>query len=102
MKEKTMNRMTASAIYVALTASPGLFAHAQPVSMPDAKSHQMQRAVEPLMRCTHRDVGSRALQPCSVRQADEAVHLGSDITRQDFDCVLSGVCGMADRARVNG
>jgi hypothetical protein len=102
MKEKTMNRMTATAIYMALTAWPGLFAHAQPASTLDAKPYQTHRAGEPVIRCTHHDAGSRALQPCRVRQADEAMHLGSDVTRQEFECVLSAVCGVMERGRVNG
>lgn len=97
-----MNRMTAIAIYIALTASPGMFAHAQPASTPDAKPFQTQRAGEPVIRCTNHDAGSRALQPCKAGRPDEATRLGSDVTRQEFECVLSGVCGVTDRARVNG
>ena len=96
-----MNRITAIVIYLALTASPGMLAHAQPASTQDAQPQQTRRNAEPLMRCTHHDAGSRTLQPCGVRQGNEVMHLGSDVTRQEIDCVLSGVCGMADRARAN-
>ena len=97
-----MNKMTAIAVYIALTASPGMFAHAQPASTQDIKPHQTQRAAEPVIRCTHQDDGARALQPCGVRQTNEALRLGANVTRQEFECVLSGVCGSAERARVNG
>ncbi len=97
-----MNRMTAIAIYIALTAAPGMFAHAQPASTPDATPQQSQRAGEHVIRCTHHDGGTRALQPCRVRQTNDALRLGSNVTRQELECVLSGVCGTADRARVSG
>ncbi len=97
-----MNRMTAIAIVMALTVWPGLFAHAQPASTLDARPHQMHRAGKPVIHCAHNDAGPRAPQPCKVRQAGEAVRLGSDVTRQQFDCILSGVCGGGERGRVNG
>jgi hypothetical protein len=97
-----MNRMTAIAIFIALTSSTGMTAHAQPASAPDAGANQTQRAAEPVIRCTHHDAGSRAAQPCGVRQAGDAMRLGADVTRQEFECMLSGACGVADRARVNG
>ena len=76
-----MNKMTAIAIYIALTASPGMFAHAQPASTQDIKPHQTQRAAEPVIRCTHNDAGSHALQPCRVHQSDEGLRLGSSVTQ---------------------
>ena len=97
-----MNRMTAIAIYIALTAYPGMFAHAQAISALGAKPYQTQSAGESVIRCTHNDRGSHAPQPCSARQAEEATRLGSDVTRQEIECVLSGVCGMTERGRVNG
>jgi hypothetical protein len=97
-----MNRLTATAVNVVLIAWPGMFAQAQPALTLDVKPYQTQRAAEPVTRCTHNDSGSRALQPCRVRQADEAMRLGSDVTRQEIDCVLSGACGVAERGRVNG
>jgi hypothetical protein len=97
-----MNRMTAIAVYVALTACPGMFAHAQATSTLYAKPDQTQRAGESVIRCAHNDRGSHALQPCSARQSEEATRLGSDVTRQEIECVLSGVCGVAERGRVNG
>jgi hypothetical protein len=63
---------------------------------------QMQRAAQPVIRCTHQDNGSPSLQPCRVRPAAEATHLGHDVTRPELECVLSGVCGVVDRIRVNG
>jgi hypothetical protein len=102
MKEKAMNRVTAIAIYMALTASPGMFAHAQPAATPDVKSHPTQPAGESVIRCTHQDGGARAVQPCSVRKVYEAIRLGSNVTRQEIECRLSGNCGVDDRARVNG
>ena len=96
-----MNRITAIAMYMTLIAVTGMSAHAQPASAPDVKTYQTQR-VQPVIRCTHLDSGSHALQPCRVRQATQATHLGNAMTRQEFECVLSGVCGVTDRTRVNG
>ena len=94
--------MTAIAIYVVLTAPTGMSAPAQAASTPDARASQTQRPAEPVIRCTQRDALSRATQPCGARQADDAMRIGADITRQEFECMLSGVCGIADRARVPG
>lgn len=95
-----MIRMTAIAIYLALAAWPGMSAHAQPASTTDAKPQQTQRAGEVVIRCAHQEGAVRGLQPCRVRQADEAMHLGSDVTRQEFECVMSGLCSVTDRGRV--
>ena len=97
-----MNRMTAIAVYIALTAWTGTIAHAQPASTPDAGANQTQRAAESAIRCAHHDAGARAVWPCGIRKADEAMRLGSDVTRQEFECVLSGKCGGVDRGRVTG
>jgi hypothetical protein len=102
MKERAMNRITAIAIYIALTAAPGMLAYGQPYAAPDAKSQQSQRAGEPVIRCTHQEGDSRGVQPCRVRQADEVLRIGSNVSRQEFECRLSGNCGVDDRARVNG
>lgn len=97
-----MNRITAIAVYMALTAAPGMSAYGQPVSASEAKSQQTQGTAEPVIRCTHREGDTRGLQPCRGRQADEALRIGSNISRQEFECRLSGNCGVDDRARVNG
>jgi hypothetical protein len=102
MKENAMNRITAIAVYIALTAAPGMSAYGQPASAPEAKSQQTQRAAEPVIRCTHREGDTRGVQPCRTRQADEALRIGSNVSRQEFECRLSGNCGVDDRARVNG
>ena len=94
-----MNRITAIALYMTLTAVTGMSAHAQPASSPGAKTYQTQR-VQPVIRCAHLDSGSQALQPCRARRATEATHLGHAMTRQEFECVLSGVCGVTDRTQV--
>ena len=95
-----MNRMTAIAIYLALTASTGVSVHVQAASTADTGARQTQRAAESVIRCTQRDDVSRAAQPCGVRQAGDAVRLGADVTRQEFDCILSGNCGVPDRGRL--
>ena len=97
-----MNRISAIAVYMSLTAAPGMSAYGQPVSASEAKSQQTQGAAEPVIRCTHREGDTRGLQPCRGRQADEALRIGSNISRQEFECRLSGNCGVDDRARVNG
>ena len=96
-----MNRITAIAIYAALTVWPGVFAHAQPVLTPDAKPYQTHRAGEPVICCTHHDAGSRAEQAYSVPQPDGGMHLGSVVTRLEIECVLSGKCDAAERRRVS-
>ena len=97
-----MNRITAIALCVTLLAIPGMSAKAQPTAALDTKAHEIRRVTYPVIRCTRQDNGSPGLQPCHGRKADEALRIGSNVTRQDFDCVLSGVCGVDDRARVNG
>ncbi len=97
-----MKRMTAIAIYIVLAAAPGMFAHAQAAATPDVRPQHSQREDDPVIRCTHQDGGARALQPCRVRKADESIRVGSNVTRQEIECVLSGVCGADNRSRVNG
>ena len=97
-----MNKTTAACLYIALLAWPGVFAHALPASSLDARSYQSKPAVEPIIRCSHRDSGPRVLLPCGARQVDETIHLGSDFTRQQLECALSGNCGAAERGRVSG
>lgn len=96
-----MNRKTTAALLVALIAWPGLFAHAQPASTQGVKPYQTQPAAEPVVRCTVNDAGLHVLPPCGARQAGEAMRLGADVSRQEIDCVLSGVCAVAERARIN-
>lgn len=97
-----MNRITAIAVYIALTTAPGMSAYGQPVSASEAKSHQTQGTAEPVIRCTHREGDTRGVQPCRGRQTDETLRIGSNVSRQEFECRLSGNCGVDDRARVNG
>ena len=75
-----MNRMTVTAIYMVLMTWPGLFAHAQPVSTPAA---QFQSGA-------------------GQAHTNEAIRLGSNVSRQEFECVLSGVCPVGEGTRVNG
>jgi len=97
-----MNRITAITIYIALTAAPGMFAQAQPASTRDAIPEQTQRAGERVIRCTYQEEGGvRGLLPCGVRQTDGALRIGSNVSREEFECRLSGNCGVDDRARVN-
>ncbi len=97
-----MNRITAIAIYMTLAATPAISAQAQPASAAGAQPFQTQRAAQPAIRCTQGDSGTRALQPCRVRPAVEATHLSHDVSHPEFECMLSGVCGVVDRSRVNG
>ena len=61
-----------------------------------------QSTADPVILCAQSDAVSRAAQPCGVRRADDAMRLGADVTRQEFEFMLSGVCSVADCARVNG
>jgi len=80
-----------------------MLAQAQPASTPDARSQQLPSTGEPVIRCTElADGGVRGLQPCGVPQAAEALRIGSNVSRQEFECRLSGNCSVDDRARVNG
>ena len=106
-----MCKTTAACLYIALMAGPGVFAHAQPASTVDAGIYQSKLIVrptaepigKPIARCSHRDSGPRALLPCRPRQADEIhIHVGSDFTRQQVECVLSSNCGATERGRVSG
>jgi hypothetical protein len=102
MKENAMNRIAAIALYTALTAAPGMSAYGQPASAPEAKSQQTQRAAEQVIHCSNREGDGRDVQPCRARQADEVLRIGTNVSRQEIECRLSGNCGVDDRARVNG
>ena len=97
-----MNRITAIAVYMALTAAPGMSAYGQPTSASEVNSRQTQGTAEPVIRCTHREGDTRGLQPCRGRRADGALRIGSNVSRQELECRLSGNCGVDDRARLNG
>ena len=97
-----MNKMTISAILLALTAWPGLFAHAQSAAGVDARPYQANGAGVTVILCAHHAAGLRAVQPCAVGSTGEPTRLGANVTRQEIDCVLSGVCGVAERTRING
>lgn len=94
-----MNKLTTVALYVVLTACSGTAAQAQQAAANDVKAAPMQRQVEPAVHCTANNSGVGATQPCGTR-AGETLRLGSDATRQELECVMSGVCGVADRGRV--
>jgi len=97
-----MNRMTTIALHFILTAAPALPALAQPGAPLQAPSQQIQRAAEPVVRCAYEGTGFVALQPCRARPGFDAILLGQDVTRQEFECVLSGVCGTVVGTRLNG
>ncbi len=94
-----MNKMTAVALCIALNASVALNAQAQQGAATDVKPAPMQPRVEPAVHCTASSNGVGAMQPCGIR-AGETLRLGSDSTRQEFECVMSGVCSATDRGRV--
>lgn len=93
-----MYKMTAVALCAVFSASTALTVQAQQAAATD-KPAQMQRHAEPTVHCTANSSGVGATQPCGIR-AGEALRLGSDATRGQVDCVMSGVCGPADRGRV--
>jgi hypothetical protein len=97
-----MTRINAIAIYIALMVAPAMLAHAQPVSNPDATYWQTQRSAASYIHCAHQEGGASSLQPCRTRQSDDTLRIASNVTRQEFECVLSGKCGEQDRTRVNG
>jgi hypothetical protein len=99
MKEPSMNKLMTVALYVVLTACSATAAQAQQAAADDAKAASMQRQVEPVVHCTSNNSGVGATQPCGTR-AGETLRLGSDATRQEYECVMSGVCGATDRGRV--
>ncbi len=93
-----MNKLTTVAIYVVLAACSATAAQAQQAAANDAQVAPMQRQIEPVVHCTSNNSGVGATQPCGTR-AGETFRLGADTTRQEFECVMSGVCGVADRGR---
>ena len=96
-----MNRMTAIALYAALTAWSGFVAYAQPASSPDTRAYQSQPAGVPVISLTPRNAGSFTLQAYGVPQPEGATHPGSVVTRLELECVLSGKCDAVERRRVN-
>ena len=96
-----MNKLTTVALYTVLTVCSGTTAQAQQAPVNGAQPVPMQRQVEPVVHCTSDNSGVGATQPCGTRSG-ETFRLGADTTRQEFECVMSGVCGVADRGRVAG
>ncbi len=96
-----MNKLMTVALYVVLTACCGTAAQAQQATASDTKAASIQHQVEPAVHCTSNSSGVGATQPCGIR-AGETLLLGSDATRQEYECVMSGVCGATDRGRVAG
>ena len=95
-----MNRTTTLMLCLALTGLPGMLAQA--AATPAAKANPNQGAQEQMIRCTQQEGAATPLQPCKVRRAHDAIHFGSDFSRQEFECVLSGNCGATERSRISG
>lgn len=90
-----MNKLTTVALYVVLAACSATAAQARQAA---ATEVQLQRWADPAVHCADANSGVGATQPCETR-AGETLRLGADTTRQEFECVMSGVCGAADRGR---
>ena len=90
-----MNRVIATALYMVLIAMPGAFAQATPVAGQAANASQAPGAAEP-------DAGSIAPHSRATRHSGAPIHLGSNVTRQEMECLLSGVCAEGEKARVGG
>jgi hypothetical protein len=95
-----MNRITTLMLCLALTGLPCMLAQA--AATPTAKVNPGHRVPEQMIRCTQQDNAAASQQPCKVRQVHDAIHLGSDVSRQEFECVLSGNCGATERSRISG
>jgi hypothetical protein len=92
-----MNRLATLAICMTLAAAPALSAQAQPAAGPPLPSQQIQRAAKPAVHCTRTDNGARATHPCQGKRAVEATYLGKNVTSQEIDCLLSGMCSAVAR-----
>ena len=96
-----MNRTTTLLLCLILTGSP--FMLAQATATPAAKANDQQRAPERTIHCAqHGAASSTPLQPCKVQRGRDAIHMGSDVSRQEFECLLSGNCGGTERSRISG
>ena len=96
-----MNRTTTLLLCLILTGSP--FMLAQAAATPAAKANDQQHAPERTIHCAQDGAATATpLQPCKVQGGHDAIHMGSDVSRQEFECVLSGSCGAGARSRVSG
>ena len=97
-----MNRTTTLLLCLILTGSPVMLAQAA-FTTTAAKANDQERAPERTIHCAQDGAATATpLQPCKVRQVHDSIYLGSDVSRQEFECVLSGNCGAGARSRVSG
>jgi len=95
-----MNRTTTLLLCLILTVSPVAQAA---FATPAAEANDQQRAPERTIHCAQDGAATATpLQPCKVQGGHDAIHMGSDVSRQEFECVLSGNCGAGARSRVSG
>ena len=96
-----MNRTTTLLLCLILTGSPVMMAQAAFAT--PAKANDQQHAPERTIHCAQDGAATATpLQPCKVQGGHDAIHMGSDASRQEFECVLSGNCGAGARSRVSG
>ncbi len=95
-----MNKSTGVCMLVALLGWPGLFAQAQTSAAADAATARLQPAAQRVIHCSNQNAGSLALRPCGEDRGQKAIRLGSDSSRQQLDCLLSGLCGAAEQGRI--
>jgi len=75
-----MKTLSLCALFAVLAAGAGQNALAQRAS-----------TTKPLIQCTAGQADTRASQPCSSRH-EKAVRYALGLTREEFDCTLSGNC----------
>ena len=90
-----MNKSTGACMLVALLGWPGLFAQAQTTAAVDAAAARMQSAAQSVIHCSSQDSAALALRPCGPDRGEKVIKLGSDASRQQLQCVLSGECAAA-------
>ncbi len=95
-----MHKSTGIYIMVALLGCPGLIAQAQPAEAVGGATERSQPAAQRVIHCSNQDAGSLALRPCGEDRNQKSIRVGSDSSRQQLDCLLSGICGAAEPGRI--
>lgn len=93
-----MKTLTAIALFAVLATGAAEGALAQKTSALQARP----AAAKPLIQCTAGTADPRAPQPCESRQEVQGVRYASDITRQEFECALSGHCVPSENSGSTG
>ena len=89
MEDDIMKTLTVCALFAVLATAAGESALAQRTSALQAGP---ATATKHLNQCAAATADLRSPQPCESRHEVEGAHYASGLTRQEFECTVSGNC----------